>query len=88
MGVTVSDENVDDQPPDKFCELLEPVGKDIKDQSADGIVVGRLVFLVGINVEYFREVFDMDAVFILVEQLATLAHAADWKIISRSGIIC
>ena len=35
MGVTVSDENVDDQPPNEFCKLLESVGKDIKDQSQD-----------------------------------------------------
>src|ERR1017187_1742475 len=61
MGVTVSDENVDDQSPNEFCELLEPVGKEIEDQSADGIVIGRLVFLVAIDVEYLRKVLDMDA---------------------------
>jgi hypothetical protein len=61
VGVTVCDENVDAQSPNEFCELLEPVAKDIKDQSADGIVVGRLVFLVSKNVEYLRAVHDVDA---------------------------
>ena len=63
MGITVADENVDDQPPNEFRELLVPVGKNIKDESADGVVVGCLVFLVGINVEYLCEVFDMDTAF-------------------------
>src|SRR5450759_5808701 len=63
MGVAVADENVDDQSPNEFCELLEPVGKKIEDQSANGIVIGRLVFLVAIDVEYLRKVFDMDAAF-------------------------
>ena len=60
-GVTVSDENVDDQSPNELCELREPVGKDIKDQSADGIVIGRLVFLVSIVVIYLRVVLGVDA---------------------------
>src|ERR1700693_4890291 len=63
MGVTVSDENIDDQSPNEFRELLEPVGKNIKYQSADRIVVGRLIFLVSIYVKYLREVFGMDAAF-------------------------
>ena len=49
MGITVANENVDDQPPNEFRELLVPVGKNIKDESADGVVVGRVVFPICIS---------------------------------------
>src|SRR5665213_4569068 len=63
MGVTVSNENVDYQSPNEFRELLEPVGKNIKYQPADRIVIGCLVFLVSVDVENLREVLGMYAAF-------------------------
>lgn len=43
--------------------LREAIENEIKDQPTDRVVVRRRVFLVAVDVEHLREVFDVDAAF-------------------------